>query len=169
VREYFCGVTYWAPLKMLWAIEKLIGGWHLKSCPCWSWSITHNASSFIKSCSWISYWSNIFSSQLLCDLISGVLQAWILNVYRSCSCESLQSFKELVGSFESQVWRGGEVLNKRYRLELTIPEVGNETLGAHYLNNLELEAAMRNFSERCNHISRLYRFACLCSLCFKMS
>ncbi|KAH9569375.1 hypothetical protein CY35_03G130100 [Sphagnum magellanicum] len=42
------------------------------------------------------------------------------------------------------------------KLELAIPDVGNETLGAHYLNNLELEAAMRNFSERCNHISRLY-------------
>lgn len=37
----------------------------------------------------------------------------------------------------------------------------NATAGAHYRSNLELEAALKNFTQRCSHISRLYRYASL--------
>jgi carboxypeptidase D len=32
----------------------------------------------------------------------------------------------------------------------------NATVGAHYRSNSELEAALKNFTQRCHHISRLY-------------
>lgn len=34
----------------------------------------------------------------------------------------------------------------------------NAPAGPHYRNNLELEEALRNFTQRCSHISKLYSY-----------